>query len=105
MGKRSDCCSEKETIAMSQARSSREEIVRRGEKLYDQRLRAEVETEENIGKILVMDVESGEYAIDDTMISAADRVKANHPDAILYTLRIGYDAVYGFGTEPRLVKR
>ena len=49
---------------MGHPRLSDEEIDRRGEALYDQRIRSLVETPTNLGKQIVIDVETGEYEID-----------------------------------------
>ena len=83
---------------MSHPRFASEEIARRGKELYEQRLRPQVETDENIGKIISIDIESGDYAIDDDLLKAAHRVLDRHPDAALWMQRIGYDAVYAFGS-------
>ena len=45
---------------MSQTPYSREEIARRGEALYNQKIRPQVEAA-NRGKFLVIDVDSGDY--------------------------------------------
>jgi hypothetical protein len=82
---------------MGDARYSGEEIGRRGQEIYEKKLRARVETEENIGKIISIDVETGDYEIDDDLIKAGDRLLARHPGAPLYGARIGYDAVYAVG--------
>jgi hypothetical protein len=58
-----------------------------------------------IGKIIVIDVETGEYEIDDVSLEAARRLKAKYPEATLYAMRIGYEAVYGFGGAPKRVKQ
>src|SRR6266568_1179111 len=79
---------------MRDARDNSEEIGRRGQEIYETRLRARVETEENIGKIISIDVDTGDYEIDDDLIKAGDRSLARHPGASLYGARIGYDAVY-----------
>ena len=76
---------------------SKEEISRQGEELYANRLRAQVETEENIGKLIALDINTGAYEIDDHSLPAADRLRARFPDAVVYVLRIGYDAVYALG--------
>jgi hypothetical protein len=76
---------------------SREEIARRGEEIYATRLRTVVETNENIGKIIVIDTETGDYEIDDDGLAANRRAQAKHPGAALYGLRIGDDAVESFG--------
>ncbi len=49
---------------MPHPRYSGEEIARRGEALYEQVLRAQVETESNVGKIISIDIETGDYEID-----------------------------------------
>ena len=76
---------------------SSEEIGRQGQKIYEEKLRARVETKENIGKIISIDVDTGDYEIDDDLIKAGDRLLARHPGAVLYGVRIGHDAVYAVG--------
>ena len=79
------------------------EIAERGEEIYARRLRAEVETAENIGKIISIDIETGEYSIDADLLVAGKRMLAKRPDAPLYGKRIGYNAVYGIGGSTRRV--
>jgi hypothetical protein len=76
---------------------SGEEIGRRGQEIYEQRLRALVETEDNVGKIISIDVESGDYEIADDLLSAGRRLQQRRPDALMYGKRIGYNAVYAVG--------
>ena len=83
---------------MPHPRFSGEEIERRGQELYEQSLRARVEPG-NEGKIIVIDIETGDYEIDDTMLAASRRALAKHPEAALWALRIGHDAVYSFGPD------
>lgn len=91
---------------MGHPRFSSEEIVRRGEEMYAERLRGVVETDENVGKIVVIDTETGEYEIDDDPLAASRRALAKHPGAAIYAVRIGYDYVYGFGgLGPQRMKR
>ena len=73
------------------------EITERGQALYDAHLRSLVETDDNIGKIIVLDVDSGDYEIADEGLTAGHRLKARRPNASLLCLRIGYNAVYSFG--------
>lgn len=65
-------------------------------KLYEQ-LRPEIETPERIGQLIVIDVKSGDYEIDDLGIQATYKLKARHPEASLYAFRIGYKVVESFG--------
>ncbi len=81
---------------MSNTPYTREEIAERGEAIYDREIRAKVETEHK-GKYLVMDIESGEYEIDQDDLAATKRMMAKFPNAILYGLRIGYVAAYRLG--------
>ena len=77
---------------------SDEEICERGQELYEHGIRDQVETEENIGKLISIDIETGDYEIgDDISIDAPLRLHARHPGAAVYTLRIGYNAAVSLG--------
>jgi hypothetical protein len=82
---------------MAQATLSREEIGRRARELYAQNIRARVEIEENIGKMVIIDVETGEYEIDDIGLESARRLRARRPDARLFGIHIGYNVAESFG--------
>lgn len=84
-------------MLMPHARISNEEIDRRGQELYERLIREQLETPQNIGKQIVIDIETGAYEIDDDGLKASRRLLARHPDAALYGLRIGYNAVYSIG--------
>ena len=45
---------------------SSEEVAKRAKELYNNIIRQQVETAENIGKMIIIDIETGEYAIDKT---------------------------------------
>ena len=83
---------------MEQAHLTSEEIRQRGEELYERSIRAQVETEANIGSIIVLDARSGDYEIAEEGLTAGRRLRQRHPDAAMLCLRIGYDAVYSFGS-------
>lgn len=74
-----------------------DEAVRRGQALYKQEIRATVDEVKNRGKMLVINVETGEYKMDDDDVAAAKRAKARFGDAALFTMRIGHRAAYGLG--------
>ena len=83
---------------MPHPRFTGEEISSRGKEMYQHRLRAQVETGENIGKLIFIDIETGDYEIgDDRNLDAPRRLQAKHPAAAIYTLRIGYNVVDSFG--------
>ncbi len=76
---------------------SSKEIAQRGKELYQQRLRTHVETADNIGKIIAIDLNTGDYAIDKDLLAAYNRLKAKHPNTVTWIKRVGYDAVYAIG--------
>lgn len=82
---------------MPHARYRSGEISRIGQALYEQGIRAKVETEENIGKIISIDIETGDYEIGDDVIETGRRLLAKRPEAPLYGARIGYNAVFAVG--------
>jgi len=73
-----------------------EEIAARGEAIYDRDIRSKVESTHH-GKFLVLDIETGEYEIDDEDVTASLRALAKRPDAVLYGIRIGYPTAYRLG--------
>ena len=82
---------------MPHSRFSNEEIDRRGQELYDKHIRSEVEQPENIGKQIVIDIETGDFEIDEDGLKASRKLMIKHREAALYGLRIGYNAVYSIG--------
>ena len=77
---------------------SSEEISRRGQILYDQKVRSEIADCEK-GKFLVLNIETGEYEIDADELTALQRAKTKQNDAALYMLRIGHPAAYRLGKQ------
>lgn len=73
----------------------REVVISRGKAIYQQ-LRDKVEPEHK-GRILAIDVKTGDYEIDDKVAVALDRVRAKNPDAMVYCLRLGSPGVYRMG--------
>ena len=69
-------------------------------------LRSVVETPENIGKLLLLDLGSGDYEIDDeTSFGPVQRLQSRHSNSKLFALGIGYDSTVSFsGSMERLAK-
>lgn len=77
-----------------------EEIARLGDDIYERDIRHEVEAEHH-GEVVAIDVESGTWAIGDTVIVARDRLRTKLPDAInVSLLRVGHRALHHFGGRP-----
>jgi hypothetical protein len=81
---------------MSQMTYSGKEIARLGKAIY-QKLHAQLESVDNIGKIVAIDIASGDYEIGDDVLVGSDRLKARHPLAEMWAERIGFNAVYSVG--------
>jgi hypothetical protein len=82
---------------MAHPRFSGEEIARRGEEWYERSIRPQVEADANVGKILSIDIETGDYELGDDPLVTSRRLQARHPAAAIWTKRVGYDAVYAVG--------
>ena len=80
----------------STEKNTTNEVVKRGKALYEQDIRASVEAG-NIGKYLIINVETGEYEIGDDDLETSRRARAKYPDAPLYGMKIGYPAVDAVG--------
>lgn len=74
-----------------------EEVAQRAKNFYENGIRQEVEHGDNIGKMIVIDAETGEYGIDEVGIEPGKRLKQKNPYARLYMMRIGYDVAVSFG--------
>ncbi len=73
------------------------EIARLGDEIYERDIRLKVETD-HYGEIVAIDVDSGNWAIGDSILEAVERLRSRRPDAIdVWSLRVGRRAVYHFG--------
>ena len=64
-----------------------------GWKIYNAKIKHLVEPPEK-GKFLVIDVMTGDYAINRDLIAAEDELEERQPHGVIYTIRIGYPAVF-----------
>ena len=83
---------------MSTQKYTIEEVCDRGQQIYEEQIKRLVEPQEN-GKFIIIDIESGDYEIDEDDIAADERLNGRRPDAVGYLGRIGCKAAYrmGFG--------
>ena len=72
------------------------EVVQRGIELYEQKIKAQVESG-NRGKFLVVNTETGEYEMDADDVLAAKRAKSRFSDPPLFSMRVGHAAAYRIG--------
>lgn len=76
---------------------STEEVTKRAYQLYESKIRSVVETEPNIGQMVIIDIETGDYEIDKTGLQASRNLQEKHPYARLFGIRIGYNVAASLG--------
>ncbi len=81
-------------------RRPKEETTRIGREIYERDIKAQVEADHH-GEYIAVDVDTGGWAISDDVLAAAERLRAQRPDAVdVYLLRVGYRALHHFGGRP-----
>jgi hypothetical protein len=82
---------------MSTVNLAHEVVAQDGAAFYETTLRAQVEIPENIGKIIAIDPATGDYEIGEDLLQTSLKLKAKHPEALLWAEKIGFNAVYAVG--------
>ncbi|MYI83482.1 MAG: hypothetical protein F4056_09460 [Chloroflexi bacterium] len=78
-------------------RGPAEETARLGDEIYERDIRSEVEAT-HYGEIVAIDVESGSWAIADSVLGAAELLREQCPGATnVWSVRVGHRALYSFG--------
>jgi len=72
---------------------SKEEIVERGKEIYERDVRPLVEAG-NKGRIVAIDVLTGEFELADNAIVGASQLRARLPEAAIFLTRVGYPAMH-----------
>jgi hypothetical protein len=71
-----------------QRRYSKKEFARRGDDLYDRKVRPHLGAEDD-GKFVALDIDSGEFEIHAKEIIASDRLRKRLPEAQIWMVRVG----------------
>jgi hypothetical protein len=85
-----------------QPRYSKEQHARLGTEIYERQVRPEVQAG-NEGKIVAIDVDSGDFELAQDTLTATERLLARLPEAQIWIVRIGHAGVHRFG--PRSATR
>ncbi|MGL4621186.1 MAG: hypothetical protein ACRCZS_19335 [Chroococcidiopsis sp.] len=83
-------------MTVQQPRYTKEEISRRGNEIYQSKVRSQVE-EGNHGKIVAIDIETGAFEIAKDSLTASDQLLDQHPEAQIWFVRVGHRAVHRLG--------
>lgn len=79
--------------------SSSEEVARRGDEIYQQTIKQQVEAQHS-GKVVAIDITTAAFAIGDNAIDAAHRLRAQHPEAEVWFVRVGRRTLHQIGARP-----
>ena len=83
-------------MAVRHPRYSKEEFTQRGNALYESKIRVQVEQNYQ-SKIVAIDIETGEFEVDNDSLSAAERLFQRLPNAQPWCVRIGTGPVHRLG--------
>ena len=75
---------------------SKEEVSDLGNRIYADKIRSLVEPQEN-GKFIVIDIESGDFEVDEKSLVASRLLWERRPDSVGFLARVGYSAAYRMG--------
>ncbi len=73
-----------------------EETARLGDEIYERDIRRQVEDDHH-GEIVAIDVDSGDFAIADAALAAADALRERRPAPDVWVVRVGYPTLRTFG--------
>ena len=74
-----------------------EEVARRAQQMYESGIRQQVHSEDNIGKMVIIDIETGNYEVDENGLISATHLSEKNPTARLFGIRISYNVSASFG--------
>ena len=77
-------------------RRTAEEARRLGEAIYERDIRPQVEATHR-GEYVAIDLDSGDYAIGDMVVTASKRLRERRPDADVWAVRAGYRTLGSIG--------
>jgi hypothetical protein len=81
-------------------RYSPQEIAARGREIYERKIRPLVEPD-HIGKFLIIDIETGDYEIDEDDFAASQRAHARRPEGEFYRMKVGHRSSGTIGASAR----
>lgn len=83
---------------------SKEEFARRGDRIYERDIEPQLGAED-AGKMVAIDIESGDFVIDIDERAASERLRSTRPDAQIWIRRIGSRYVRHFGPRGKSAAR
>jgi len=87
--------------SVPQPRYDIEEVARRGDEIYDHVVLPHLRPEDE-GKLVLIDIETGDWEMDRDEIAASDRLLARIPDAQIWMRQAGSRHARRFGTRYKM---
>ncbi len=83
--------------AQRKPRYSKKEFAQRGDEIYESQVCQQIDEEIDRGRIVAIDIETGEFELADDTMMATRQLYDRLPDAQPWVVRIGYRAMRRFG--------
>ncbi|MBI3821536.1 MAG: hypothetical protein HY289_02530 [Planctomycetes bacterium] len=83
-------------MATTKRRYPKEEIVKRGDAIFEKDVKRHVKGRDPMDYVLI-DIETGDYEVDAVHMAAHDRLRGRNPDAQIYARRVGSRVLHHFG--------
>lgn len=77
----------------AEPRHTPEELARLGAEVFERRVRPMLQPEDD-GKFVALDVQNGDYEVDEDDFAAVSRLRARSPAARVWLSRVGQSAAY-----------
>jgi hypothetical protein len=81
-------------------RYPKEVIVQRGDELFEQTIRVQVVGRPDLDFVAV-DIETGDYEVGPVEIDVTKRLLERHPEAQIFSRRVGFRSAHRIGFVPR----
>ena len=72
------------------------EIALLGQEIYRRDIRSKVEADHQ-GRMVAIDVDTGDWAIDDSALAAADALRERRPAPDIWVVKVGHPTLRTFG--------
>jgi hypothetical protein len=80
-----------------QLQYTKDEVATLGDAIYARDIRPQVEDEQNKGKFVLIDIETGTWEMDADEMVASSRMETRRSDAPVWMVRVGYPYTYRVG--------
>lgn len=79
-------------MAVRLTQLSAAEVAARGKEIYERDIRPQVEAD-NFGKVVAIDVISGDYELADDVLASVRQLRVRQPAAEIWLLRVGFPSL------------